>query len=231
MSATSLKKKKRSGTSGDILLHDQAPDCTGSHGMTKPDCPDCTCNHSSTDTSQRGGAERSRVLLLNASFEPLNVISLRRAVVLLLREKADVVHDNPAGIFFSSVHIQIQSPLVIRLRHYVKIPYKSAVPLTRTALMQRDHHTCVYCGAKADTIDHVVPRSRGGEHTWENCVASCSSCNHRKADKLLSELGWKLNLTLSQPQDRYWRLVSTVKEIHPVWETYLYPGRKHNIAV
>ena len=74
----------------------------------------------------------------------------------------------------------------------MRVPYRARVPMTRAALMHRDRFCCAYCGAKADTVDHVMPRSRGGEHSWENCVACCSTCNHRKADKLLTELGWSL---------------------------------------
>ena len=81
-----------------------------------------------------------------------------------------------------------------------------------------------YCGGKADTVDHVVPRSRGGEHTWENCVAACSACNHRKADKLLTELGWTLRLVPTSPKGQHWRLLCNVKELDPAWVRYLGEG-------
>ena len=83
-------------------------------------------------------------------------------------------------------------PSVIRLRSYVRVPYRARVPMTRAALMHRDRFSLCLLRGKADTVDHVVPRSRGGDHSWENCVACCSTCNHRKADKLLTELGWVL---------------------------------------
>lgn len=171
----------------------------------------------------RGGAERRRVLLLNATYEPLSAISTRRAIVLMLRERAEMVHDDPDNGPFTSAHISLQAPLVIKLRNYVRVPYRTHIPLTRAALMHRDRFRCAYCGSRADTIDHVIPRSRGGAHSWENCVASCGPCNHRKADKLLNELGWSLRVVPMPPRDRYWRLLSTIKDIHPAWQQYLHP--------
>ena len=163
-----------------------------------------------------------RVLLLNASYEALSALPARRAVVMLVGGKADVVHENPRQLVVRSVGTAVRVPSVIRLREYVRIPYHSRVPMTRAALMHRDSNRCGYCNAKATTIDHVVPRSRGGAHGWENCVASCAPCNHRKADKLLSELGWELRVPLVAPRGRTWRLVSQLREIGPHWEDYLY---------
>ena len=96
--------------------------------------------------------------------------------------------------------------------------------MTRAALMHRDRFRCAYCGAKADTVDHVIPRSRGGDHSWENCVAACSPCNHRKADRLLTELGWTLRATPLPPKGQHWRLLSSVKELDPAWVRYLGEG-------
>lgn len=167
-------------------------------------------------------ASAPRVLLLNASYEALTALPARRAVVMLLGGKADVVHEHPVEVVVRSVDTSLRVPSVIRLREYVRIPYRTQVPMTRAALMHRDGHRCGYCNAKATTVDHVVPRSRGGAHNWENCVASCAPCNHRKADKLLSELGWELHVPLVAPRGRTWRLVSQLREIGPYWEDYLY---------
>ena len=82
-------------------------------------------------------------------------------------------------------------PAVVRLARYVKVPYKPEVPLTRKGVLARDGHRCVYCGAAATSLDHVVPRSRGGPHVWENVVAACSRCNHAKADRSVADLGWR----------------------------------------
>lgn len=167
---------------------------------------------------------KRRVLLLNATYEPLTALSARRAVVLLICDKADTVHHDPEGPIVHSAGSSLTIPSVIRLRTYVRVPYRARVPMTRAALMQRDRYRCGYCGGKAETIDHVVPRSRGGEHSWENCVASCAPCNHRKADKLLSELGWTLRAPLVSPKGPHWRLLSTVTELDPVWLQYLGEG-------
>ncbi len=167
---------------------------------------------------------RHRVLLLNSTYEPLTALPIRRAVVMVLCGKADVVHEDPGGPVIHSSSRVFTVPSVIRLRSYVRVPYRARVPMTRAALMHRDRFRCAYCGAKADTVDHVVPRSRGGEHSWENCVAACSTCNHRKADKLLTELGWTLRRAPASPQGQHWRLLSAVKELHPAWMRYLGEG-------
>ena len=167
---------------------------------------------------------RRRVLLLNSTFEPLTALPMRRAVIMLMCGKADVVHDDPLGPVIHSATRTIVVPSVIRLRTYVRVPYRARVPMTRAALMHRDRFRCAYCGAKADTVDHVIPRSRGGDHSWENCVAACSPCNHRKADRLLTELGWSLRATPLPPKGQHWRLLSSVKELDPAWVRYLGEG-------
>ena len=138
---------------------------------------------------------RRRVLLLNSTYEPLTALPMRRAVVMLMCGKADVVHADPSGPVIHSATRSVTVPSVIRLRSFVRVPYRARIPMTRAALMHRDRFRCAYCGGKADTVDHVVPRSRGGDHSWENCVAACSTCNHRKADRMLAELGWTLRST------------------------------------
>ena len=142
---------------------------------------------------------RRRVLLLNATFEPLTALPLRRAVVLVMCGKAEVVHGDPGGIELHSAKVSLPVPSVIRLSTYVRVPYRAQVPLTRAGLMHRDRYRCAYCGGRAETIDHVIPRSRGGPHAWTNCVACCAKCNHRKADRLLSEIGWRLRVVPRAP--------------------------------
>ncbi|MBF6572003.1 HNH endonuclease [Nocardia farcinica] len=186
--------------------------------------PHLTAVHSPTTDTPSINWSKRRVLLLNATYEPLTALSARRAVVLLICDKADTVHHNPEGPVVHSAGAEVAVPSVIRLRTYVRVPYRARVPMTRAALMHRDRYRCGYCGGKAETIDHVVPRSRGGEHSWENCVASCAPCNHRKADKLLSELGWTLRAPLVSPKGPHWRLLSTTAELDPVWLQYLGEG-------
>ena len=144
---------------------------------------------------------RRRVLLLNSTYEPLTALPMRRAIIMVMCGKADVVHDDPLGPVIHSATRTIVVPSVIRLRTFVRVPYRARIPMTRAALMHRDRFRCAYCGGKADTVDHVIPRSRGGAHSWENCVAACSGCNHRKADKLLTELGWTLHVTPLPPKE------------------------------
>ena len=114
----------------------------------------------------------SRVLLLNATFEPLAVVTAKRAVVLMLTGKAECIEVTLDEAFHSE-NLTLPAPSVMRLSRYVRVPYRAAVPMTRAGVLRRDGRRCAYCGRRADTIDHVVPRSRGGGHTWENCVAAC----------------------------------------------------------
>jgi 5-methylcytosine-specific restriction endonuclease McrA len=160
-----------------------------------------------------------RVLLLNASHEPLTAISLKRAVVLVLADKAETIEFDANGTVLHSASLAVDAPAVIRLKYYVRVPYMNRVPLTRRALMRRDNYRCAYCQSRAETIDHVVPRSRGGEHIWENVVASCKAHNMRKANKLLSELGWALPFTPSVPREPRW--LSGIEHVDPVWMPYL----------
>jgi 5-methylcytosine-specific restriction endonuclease McrA len=142
---------------------------------------------------------RRKVLLLNATFEPLTALSLRRAVVLVVCGKAEVVHGDASGLVLHSSKSEVLVPSVIRLSSYVRVPYRGRVPMTRAGLMHRDRYRCAYCGGRAETVDHIVPRSRGGTLTWDNAVAACIRCNHRKADRTPAEAGMHLLLTPAQP--------------------------------
>ena len=122
-----------------------------------------------------------RALVLNASDSPLAVVPARRAVVLVLKEKAEVIVSN--GMVFRSATISMEAPSVVRLRRYVRVPYRPHAPLTRRAVFARDEWTCQYCAAPAENLDHVIPRSRGGTHTWENVVAACRRCNAKKENR------------------------------------------------
>ena len=134
-----------------------------------------------------------QVLVLNAGYEPLSLVSVRRAVVLLLREKAEMLEATQQMLYSSSYAMPV--PLVIRLVHYVRLPHRR-VPPTRAAIMLRDTYTCQYCTDKPGqlllTVDHVIPRSRGGEHTWTNLVTACKRCNQRKGNALAEEVGMHL---------------------------------------
>lgn len=129
-----------------------------------------------------------QVLVLNASFEPLSLVSIRRAVVLLMREKAELVEATQQIVRSASRIMPV--PLVIRLVKYVRLPHRR-VPATRSAVMLRDGHTCQYCGVVPGrnqlTVDHVLPRSRGGSHDWTNLVTACKHCNQKKGSHLPEE--------------------------------------------
>jgi len=130
----------------------------------------------------------NRVLLLNATFEPLCALSVRRAVVLILKGKAEVLEANGGALHSEKLTMTI--PSVIRLSYFVKVPYYGRANLSRRAVFARDGYKCQYCGAHAETVDHLVPRSRGGAHSWENVVAACRRRNGKKRDKLPGEAGF-----------------------------------------
>ena len=162
----------------------------------------------------------SRVLLLNATFEPLAVVTAKRAVVLMLTGKAECV-EATAGFAFHSENLTLPAPSVMRLSRYVRVPYRRAVPMTRAGVLRRDLRHCAYCNKRADTIDHVIPRSRGGPHSWDNCVAACKACNSKKADRLLEELGWTLAFVPRPPNRAAGGILVLAIEPLPAWEPWL----------
>lgn len=134
-------------------------------------------------------------LVLNASFEPLSTVTLNRAVVLVLSDKAVVEQAHP-GLRVRAAAVEIPVPRVIRLCRYVRVPFRRRAPWSRRGVLVRDQHRCAYCGKRATTVDHVVPRAQGGTDSWLNTVASCAMDNHRKADRTPEEAGMPL---LRQP--------------------------------
>ncbi len=160
----------------------------------------------------------SKALVLNATYEPLCVVSVRRAVVLVLKEKAEVLHATERELHSERSIMPV--PSVIRLTYFVKVPFRARAALNRRAVFARDGGRCQYCGAAAENIDHVIPRSRGGPHTWENVVAACRPCNSRKEDRLLHEAGLVLRRRPTAPRELTWIIVA-VGQVHPQWEPYL----------
>jgi 5-methylcytosine-specific restriction endonuclease McrA len=163
----------------------------------------------------------SRSLVLNASYEPLSVVSARRAVVLVLAEKADVVHETPEIVH--SERLTLSIPSVIRLRYFVRVPYRRSAALSRRGVFLRDGGQCQYCGRRADSIDHVVPRSRGGQHVWDNVVAACGRCNAVKRDRLLEETTMRLRRHPQAPAHLSWVAVA-VNRVPDDWAQYLDHG-------
>lgn len=157
-------------------------------------------------------------LVLNATYEPLSVVSSRRAVCLVLGEKAEMIEHDEA--FVRSERLALPAPLVIRLRYVVKVPYHRRTSLSRRAVFARDDHRCQYCGDIAESIDHVMPRSRGGQHEWDNVVAACRRCNLGKRDRTPDEAGMRLTTMPVTPRELSWIAVEagTVPE---AWKPYL----------
>jgi 5-methylcytosine-specific restriction endonuclease McrA len=164
-----------------------------------------------------------RVLVLNASYEPLQLISTRRAVVLLLQDKAELVE--AAGQRLRARGISFEVPLVIRLVRYIRIPRRLRLPCSRRGVLARDRETCQYCGIQPGrshlTVDHVLPRSRGGLTTWDNVVAACRDCNHRKGGRTPEEANMELMTVPRQPQFVAFALLGEL-ERHDVWKKYAY---------
>ncbi|RME79465.1 MAG: HNH endonuclease, partial [Chloroflexi bacterium] len=162
------------------------------------------------------------VLVLNATYEPLSVVSVKRAIVLLLKEKAEIVEAAEASL--RSERLSLPVPLVIRLVYFVKIPRRISLPVTRRGVLSRDHYTCQYCGSapprKDLTVDHVLPRSRGGKTTWENVVTACQKCNGKKGNRTPAEANMRL---LSEPRrPRYLAIAAlTSLETREAWNKYL----------
>jgi 5-methylcytosine-specific restriction endonuclease McrA len=160
------------------------------------------------------------VLVLNATYEPINVCTIRRAVVLLLKEKAEMIERGEWELH--SATATMSRPMVIRLVSYVRIPRDThRRKITRRAVFARDDWTCQYCGSRSNlTVDHVVPRSKGGPSSWENIVASCAPCNRRKGNALLRHSGMHLSRQPSTPNPHVFIQVAS-PTIPAAWRAYL----------
>lgn len=165
------------------------------------------------------GSLNDKVLVLNATYEPLNVCTARRAVVLMLKQKAEAVE--LSGRQFHTADSAFPLPDVIRLSYFVNVPRGGTRKVSRRAVLARDDHRCQYCGSRAHlTIDHVIPRSRGGATTWDNIVTSCAPCNARKGDRLPREAGMHPR-TSPRPPSPVAFLFLAVSEVRRSWEQYL----------
>ena len=148
----------------------------------------------------------TQILVLNNSYEPINITNWKRAIVLLIKEKA-----------------QVLSSRVIRLFNYIRIPFAKIVAQTpsRAMIYKRDNNKCQYCGAtRSLTIDHVIPKSRGGGDTWENLVVACSSCNVKKGDKFLEQTSMKLARKPFAPYNKVQFTLSGTQV--PEWQEFLF---------
>ena len=139
---------------------------------------------------------KRKVLLLNHNYEPMGIISAKKAVILYYMQKVEIVERHDVNLY--SVHFVIPLPSVIRLLYFVRIPFKR-VDLTRHNILRRDGYRCQYCGTSKTplTIDHVIPKTKGGQDTWENLVCACVKCNNKKGNRSPEQMNMAL---LTQPK-------------------------------
>ena len=169
-------------------------------------------------SSAPGSVLAERTLVLNVTYQPLSIVSVRRAILLVVGDKAEIVHEG-SGVLRSE-RVTFAAPSVVRLRYHVKAPYRRRAPLHRRAVFARDRHECQYCGRPAECLDHVHPRSKGGPHTWENVVACCRACNVAKGDTLPAESRFRLTRRPYAPEPL--AVAAALKGAAPVeWESYL----------
>lgn len=162
------------------------------------------------------------MLVLNATYEPLSVVPMPRAMHLLLSNRAELIEATSAII--RSERQTFAAPSVIRLNRYVYVPHNLPMPLSRKAVLLRDAFTCQYCGAQPGrehlTLDHIIPRSRGGRMDWENVVAACAPCNRRKSNRTPDEADMKLLSAPTRP--RFWAIALLSVPGNEQWRKYLY---------
>jgi 5-methylcytosine-specific restriction endonuclease McrA len=174
------------------------------------------------DGHPRRGRASGRVLVLNATYEPINVCTVRRATVLLLKDKAEMVEH--ASWELRSESLSVPRPMVIRLVTFVKVPRDThRRKITRRAVFARDGWQCQYCGARTSlTVDHVIPRSRGGGSGWDNIVASCAPCNRRKADRMPHQVNMHPRVKPRTPSAHIFIQLAS-PTIPATWKQYLQP--------
>lgn len=162
------------------------------------------------------------VLLLNASYEPLRIISWQRAICLQLAERADLVAEQPDRTLRASGGAEFPFPSVIRLREMVVVPFRrGAAPITRRALAARDSGVCqkTGCERRGTTMDHLMPKSRNGSHDWLNVVLMCAEHNNQKGNRTLEELGWTLKKAPFAPRQK--SLLIDRRSVVPQWLPWL----------
>ena len=160
------------------------------------------------------------VLVLNANFEPINVCSMRRAIGLILTEKAAMVVNGRGHIH--TVSQLLPRPSIIRLEHMIHRP-RPRVKLTRREVFRRDNYTCQYCGRHdiSLTVDHILPKHLGGKHVWNNVVAACPACNHRKGGRQLEEVHMHLLHAPKEPPASAIYLYGRHLDENNEWEPYI----------
>ena len=174
------------------------------------------------------GNADGRVLLLNQNYEPLNICRWQRAITLVYLDKAVMVEADSRMLHSPSMTMRM--PSVVRLVRYIRRPLPE-IRLSRQSLMERDSYTCQYCGKRGRdlTVDHVIPRERGGRHEWSNLVACCMDCNNRKGNRTPRETGLSLLQRPQQPRFIPYLSFSVMRQAlgNEVWRDYLEPFAPH----
>ncbi len=167
-------------------------------------------------------------MILNASYEPLTIVSVKRAITLVLNGKAVIVEKSNKT--YRSANFNIEIPYVIKLTYYVhKKASAKPAKYSKATVLARDGHKCAYCAKPANTVDHIIPKKHGGDNSYENCVAACSRCNSKKADKLLKEVGYSLLIKPYSPSP-YSTILSKAQsspEVFTAWSKYVFMYQPH----
>ena len=164
-----------------------------------------------------------RVLLLNYSYEPIMIVSIKKAIILYILNKIDIVEKSDNNI--RSLYLSVPIPYVVKLRNYLYVKPRQ-LALTRGNIIKRDDGVCQYCGLKSAlmTIDHIIPRNKGGKDSWNNLVTACKKCNIYKGNYLLHEIDMKLLKKPARPS--YLLHLQKYKGKHSTWDPYLYLKRE-----
>ena len=167
----------------------------------------------------------NKVLLLNNSYEPISVITAKKAVIMYFLDKVDVV--KKSKIVINSLYLKFNIPEVIKLKNYIYIKH-SKIPLTRKNILKRDNNTCQYCGKNKSeiTIDHILPKDKGGNDSWNNLVVACKRCNMIKGNYLLKDIDMQLIRKPFEPTKIIY--LQNVGKNNKSWHPYLYLTKRSN---
>ncbi len=180
-----------------------------------------TIQLSKNRASHRGGSMNAKVLVLNQSYEPISICSVKKAFLLVFLTKAEVIASKNDRTL-RTVSVQYSCPSIIRLSNYVRVTFRR-VELSRKNILRRDSGRCQYCGKTNPplTIDHIIPKSRGGEDTWENLITACMKCNNRKGNRTPEEASMPLMSTPKKPSHVTF-LKQIVGRVEDSWRPYLF---------
>ncbi len=180
-------------------------------------------NNNSKDSKEfLGNPLKNKVLVLNQSYEPISICSVKKAILLLFLTKAELIAKRD-GIVLNSVHSKVPLPSIIRLSRYINIPHKK-IDLSRKNILRRDGFKCQYCGTTSGnlTVDHIIPKSRGGTDSWDNLVTACISCNNKKGNRTPEEAGMKLLAKPRKPNHIIFIKSFIGSAIDNEWKPYLF---------